>query len=145
MINAMYSLPMSDTRKQVRELREANLSITMSEIAKRVGVSRQRVYQILHKDGFPTKRRVLKNQYECLVCGAASEHKFCSKECKINWKQIPVVCTRCGKLFLRNRNQLLNNYRRHNDALFCSKHCSGKWLSENYVLKDNHHLDGVTI
>lgn len=139
MVNAAYTLPLSDTRKQVTDLRAANLSISMAEIAKKVGISRQRVYQILRKDGFPTRRRVLKNQYECLVCGAVTEHKFCSKECKIKWKQIPVVCTRCGKLFLRNRSQLLNNYRRHDSTLFCSKHCSGKWLAENYILKDNHN------
>lgn len=134
MVNVTCSHGKSDIRKQVRELRSAYLCMTMSEIAKKVGVSRQRVYQILQKDGFPTKHQhyVRKNLYECPVCGTTSEHKFCSDACKNKWQQIPVICSRCGKLFSRNRRVLLRNYRRHSRALFCSRYCIGMWLAENY-------------
>lgn len=132
MVNTTHSSLVSDTRKQVKDLRSSSLCMTMSEIAKRVGISRQRVYQILRKDGFPTKHRVHKNQYECLVCGTPSEYKLCSKKCKKKWQQIPVTCTRCGKLFFRNKHEFLHNYKNHGFALFCSRHCVGKWLAENY-------------
>jgi Zn finger protein HypA/HybF involved in hydrogenase expression len=121
------------------ELRSANLSMTMSEIANNVGVSRQRVFQILQEEGLPTKHHVIieksQYQYQCLACGTISPRKFCSDECKKKWQQVPVVCTRCGKLFFRNITQLLHNYHRHDKGLFCSKHCAAKWLAEIYGFK----------
>jgi len=93
----------TNTRKRVRELRSANLSLTMSEIANSVGISRQRVFQILREEELPTQYHVIFEKfqypYQCLVCGTVSPHKFCSDECKKKWQQVPVICTKCGKLF----------------------------------------------
>ena len=125
----------SDTRQKVRGLRSANLSMKMTEIAKIVGVSRQRVYQILQEENLPTKSHVKKFLYECPVCGKVSSHKFCSDKCKKNWLQIPVICSECGTLFIRSRKQFMNSYRYHSDVLFCSKKCTGKWLNEHYLGK----------
>lgn len=58
-LNPLHRL---NTREQVRELRSANLCMTMSEIAKRVGVSRQRVFDILQEEGLPTKHYVSKKK-----------------------------------------------------------------------------------
>jgi AraC-like DNA-binding protein len=130
----------SVVRKQVIELRSANLSMTMSEIARRVGMSRQRVFQILREAGLPTKHCVNIKKYQCLECGAVSPHKFCSDECKKKWQQIPIICNGCGKLFFRNVTQFLHNYRKHSHALFCSKSCAHKWLVETYGFKSNCNL-----
>ena len=130
----------SVVRKQVIELRSANLSMTMSEIARRVGMSRQRVFQILQEEGLPTKHCVNIKKYQCLECGAVSPHKFCSDECKKKWQQIPIICNGCGKLFFRNVTQFLHNYRKHNHALFCSNNCAHKWLVEMYGFKSNGNL-----
>ncbi len=107
----------------------------MSEIASKVNISRQRVYQILREEGLPTKRYLKMTQYACAVCGTISTHKFCSDECKKKWHQIPVICTRCGKLFIRNRHQFLTNYPHFNNNLFCSRDCSSKWWAEHYGFK----------
>ena len=137
------SVPLSlmglNTRKQVMELRSANLTMTLSEIANTVGLSRQRVFQILREEGLPTKHfiRIKKYQYQCLLCGTISPHKFCSNECQKKWQQVPVTCTRCGQLFYRNITQLLHNYRHHDKGLFCSKHCGAKWLAEIYGFKSS--------
>ena len=136
----LRSLRGSDARKQIIELRSANLSMTMSEIAKRVGMSRQRVFQILREEGLPTKHCVNIKNYQCLECGAVSPHKFCSDECKKKWQQIPIICDGCGKLFFRNVTQFLHNYRKHNHALFCSNSCAHKWLVEMYGFKSNGKL-----
>ena len=53
----------SETRKRVGELRSANLSMKMSQIAKNVGISRQRVYQILKTEGLPNKPIVKKYEH----------------------------------------------------------------------------------
>ena len=76
----------ADKRKQVKELRSNDLYIKMSKIAGIVGISRQRVYQILKEEGLPTiskrdgttipllinKRRL---NYICPVCGKLSSRK----------------------------------------------------------------------
>ena len=68
-----------ETRKRVRELRESNLFMSMSEIGRLVGISRQRVFQILQEEGLPTKhlsRQVNKHRYHCQVCGKIGSHAF---------------------------------------------------------------------
>jgi hypothetical protein len=125
----------SETRKRVSELRSANLSMKMSQIAKNVGISRQRVYRILKTEGLPTKPIVKKYEhqcYKCCVCGTLSTSEFCSNECKQTWTRIPVVCSGCGKLFFRSRHQFMANYRHHNIALFCSPLCTGRWIQEQW-------------
>jgi transcriptional regulator with XRE-family HTH domain len=122
----------SDTRSRVRDLRSANLLMKMSEIARIVGVSRQRVYQILQKEGLPTKQHIRKCLYKCPVCGVISSRKFCSYQCRKKWLQIPIICSECGNLFIRSRRKFMNSYPHHSDVLFCSKKCTGKWLKEHY-------------
>ena len=132
----------SNTREQVKKLRISNMFISMSVIARLVGVSRQRVFQILQEEGLPTKHlasQKIKYRYSCLACGKISTHKFCSDECQKKWQQIPVVCTFCGKLFFRNVHQFLANYREHSSALFCSRNCQGRWIGEHYGFKSPNH------
>lgn len=131
----------SENRKRVAELRSADKFITMSEIARKVGISRRRVYQILQTEGLPTKHQTIRYQYECPVCGTISSSKFCSNECKKEWQQIPILCSHCGKLFIRDKKQLLHNYPHHDQGLFCSTVCAGKWLAEHHGFK--RHPDHI--
>jgi DNA-binding XRE family transcriptional regulator len=133
----------SDTRSQVKNLRLANLHMKMSEIAETVGVSRQRVFQILQDEGLTTKQHVKKCLYGCPMCGKITSHKYCSSECRKEWLQIPVICSECGNLFIRSRRQFLNCYPNHNNVLFCSKKCVGKWLNKNYVLNNHINRGGI--
>jgi len=125
----------SDTRKLVKELRNANLFMTMSEIAQKANISKQRVFKILKQEGLPTKRKIKKSLYACPVCGTVSAFKFCSTDCKRKWRQIKIVCTRCGKLFTRDTKQFLRNYRHYGGGAFCSVSCSAKWIGEHYGFK----------
>jgi transcription elongation factor Elf1 len=143
--NAASSEP--NIRERITNLRKADLHLTMSEIARIANVSRQRVHQILKEEGLPTshqiriKNQIKKNLYECPVCGTLTSLRFCSEECKKKWREVPVVCTRCGKLFIRDRHQFLTNYPQHNDGLFCSKVCTGKWYGAKYGFK--RHPDSI--
>jgi len=125
----------SETRRKVIALRSLDLSMRMSQIGKQIGISRQRVYQILRDEGLPTKHLVTKHQtkcYACQVCGTISKSKFCCDECKNKWTLIPIICSGCGKLFFRSSRVLIANYRRRQGFLFCSKQCTGKWLRDQY-------------
>ena len=132
MTKTNISSPKSDVRKRVRELRVSDLFMTMSEIGQKVNISRQRVFQILKEEGLPTRRKIRKFLYECPVCDTISATKFCSLACKKQWQRIPIVCTRCGKLFYSNRHQFFISYPHHNKGLFCSKVCTGKGFAEHY-------------
>ena len=77
----------------------------MSEIGQRLNISRHRVLQILKDEGLPTMHRIRRYLCECPVCGATSVFKFGSKECKKQWQMIPIICTKRGKLFYRNRHK----------------------------------------
>ena len=147
-INQFNTSRSIDTRERVCQLRFNDMFMTMAEIARIVGVSRQRVFQILQEEGLPTKhlvRQSNKYRYSCLVCGKISTHKFCSDKCKEQWQQIPVVCTRCGRLFFRNVHQFLANYRDHSDTVFCSRNCQSRWIGAHYGFKShpNHSGPGV--
>jgi hypothetical protein len=128
------NLPLSKAgvRRRVKELRNSDLFMTMSEIGQRLNISRHRVLQILKDEGLPTMHRIRRYLCECPVCGATSVFKFGSKECKKQWQMIPIICTKRGKLFYRNRHQFFINYPHHNDGSFCSKICAGKWFAEHY-------------
>jgi transcription elongation factor Elf1 len=137
-----------NTREQVKKLRISNLFMSMSVIAVLTGISRQRVFQILQEEGLPTKhlvKPVNKDQYSCLVCGKIGLNIFCSNECQKQYRQIPIVCTRCGKLFFRDVHQLLANYRDHSDTIFCSRNCQSRWIGAHYGFKShpNHSGPGV--
>ena len=128
----------SKTKERVINLRNADLFMTMAEIAKKVNISRQRVFQILKDEGLPTGHQICgkpQQIYKCPVCGIKSPHELCSDECRKKWSEVPVICTRCGKLFNRNRHQFFSNYHHHSDGLFCSKVCAGKWYGELYGFK----------
>jgi hypothetical protein len=120
------------TRERVKELRGSDLFLTRSEIALKADTPRQHVFQIFKQEGLPTRHRIKKILYECPVCGTISAFKFCSSECKKKWQQIPIVCSRCGKLFIRSKHQFFINYRRCNGSLFCCKVCAGKSIAEQY-------------
>jgi len=115
------------TVEAVVYLRNKSPGATLQDIACKIGVSRQRVHQILKKNNLPTRHCSQKISYECQACGNISAHKFCSVECRTKWYQIPVICTNCGKLFIRRPSLLL---RHHSEHLFCSRECKGKWNTE---------------
>ena len=120
------------TAQAVVSMRNKSACATLQDIADNLGISRQRVHQILKKEDLRTKHYTQKTRFECQVCGKTSSHKFCSVECKKKWHEIPVTCTTCGKLFTRSRRQLLAHYK---EFLFCSRECFGKWAAEHYGFK----------
>ena len=133
-------LPKSVIKQRVIGLRSSDIYMTMSDIAREVGISRQRTYQILKKARLPTRHYSNKTQYQCLVCGTVSARKLCSIKCRKEWQQIPIVCTGCGKLFTRNKSALLASYHHNQVNIFCSKYCQGKWAGEHYGFKAHVNL-----
>lgn len=139
-------------RPQVLSLRAENPLISAKEMADIIGVSRERIRQILLKHNLPTKvgRRIQKLPIEtitltCLGCSrniirALSSHRaslkrkstyrpFCSKECMFEYrrrnayKDIILKCACCGRDFIRTHK--LDRISRYYNCkrFFCSREC----------------------
>ena len=119
-------------RKWVVNIRRGNPCAKLYQIAQRVGVTKERVRQILYDEGLPTSAVILR--IACMVCGKRTRNKkFCSHECQLEYHLIPLTCEVCGRVFKRKKAWIMASYRYTPNAdgsphIFCDKHCHGKWL-----------------
>ena len=124
---------MNANTAKVIALKIYNPEIKAIEIAKLVGVSRERVRQILIKYDMPTK--VSKMHRPCVRCGEDVKHYvnlFCSSECRYLNFNIELECEVCKERFYRLRTRHELNLNRGYEHVYCSKQCQGHWLGKNY-------------
>ncbi|MCD6421954.1 DUF2116 family Zn-ribbon domain-containing protein [bacterium] len=121
-------------RKRLEEvvlLRVTHPELSCAEIGRRVGLTRERVRQILSKFKLPTRAKREPQGY-CAFCGKPlyKKRKFCSARCRSDYSKFCVVvckCANCGKLFKRKLSGM-KYHRKHGGNLFCSKKCTGAYL-----------------
>ena len=123
------------------EIRQSNPCATLQTIGDKLGVSRERVRQILNKAHKPTKHYIV--TYHCNGCGKEilknNVGGYCMS-CKILRNKIPVACTQCEKIFYLSPSRLLVS-REH---YFCSNKCKGKWMGIHYG-RGHHKLALTTV
>ena len=109
--------------ERVRLMREDDPLCSGASIAKEIGLSRERVRQILSKLEMPT--RFYPETKECPQCHTPFEvrrnRKFCSRPCsnkaKIRTELVETKCGSCGEKISRRP------YRIRSDNTYCSKEC----------------------
>jgi hypothetical protein len=139
--------PGSNTIKAVKLWNEKGLAQT--GISRELGVSRQRVAQILHKHSHelnvPLKDRrqpMPRKSRPCPVCGneivlCVSSRKYCSKACRhaaliakaAPWSRLArvnLVCETCGKKFTRPKHQQSISEVCGSEHIYCSQKCYWK-------------------
>ena len=129
-------------RKQVVSLKRSYPCYTLQAIGDKVGVSRERVRQILKSAGEHTK--AWRPKRLCANCGKKLIHRyhpandrkerFCSKECYSQYHHITLECELCHKFFRRVISEILHYddaSHRYNHT-FCSRQCFGRWLGLHY-------------
>ena len=115
----------SSRTEQIVTLREDNPCSTGASIARAVGVSRERVRQVLSKRGLENSRVTPKKM--CLNCGKILPYRrtrYCTWGCHKEHHRIPIECPVCGKIFHLVPSQVL--YRLHRSKtgnLYCSRYC----------------------
>ena len=128
------------TREKVLSL--VNECQTMSQIGKLVGVSQQRVEQIIYKAGITKFQRKRKKAYQnCPVCKELfypryKEQIYCSMKCSRKAHAAVMVrrkCKICRKVFYVAASDIRPD--KGTTAEFCSRKCRGKWLGINYGLR----------
>jgi hypothetical protein len=117
-------------------LREGDETLSLGQIAKQIGVSRQRVYQILKEDGLPTAGIFTSKFPPCPGCGKPRpwrhRHELCNN-CRTKRASVQFSCDTCLVIFSRqsyrspfNPNRVTQNH------TFCSKRCQGKYLAAHH-------------
>lgn len=130
----------SEAKQLVCDLRRDNPCLTLESIANKVGVSRERVRQILRSESLPTKaiKRLWRKKAICPNCGILFMHKnsnndYCSLSCKKEHHRITLSCDGCRRLFIRPQAEILYRARVSPDKKwFCSRACRSRYLGTTY-------------
>ena len=115
------------SREEVLQLRNNNPVMSMSEISRILGISRQRVFQILKTSGLPT--RIQKIVFHCVKCDKVVDKEKTFRyngqrctACRIQENIVYLTCYFCDNFMVRRRYTVRN--KRH----FCDRICFGTWL-----------------
>jgi biotin operon repressor/endogenous inhibitor of DNA gyrase (YacG/DUF329 family) len=126
-----HPLPKSENRLSVLKIREDNPCATLQTVAVQIGVTRERVRQILKTENKPTFH--WRQKYICLNCGREMTRRriFCSRECRSAYQKILVSCDNCGQLYKKSARRLITSIKRGHEYTFCSKKCTGLYLGSH--------------
>lgn len=138
-------------KERIIALRKSNPCVTMTAIAKQVGVTYQYVQQTLLAEGLPTKHFV--RGWTCQKCGVTffkvhyTSRKYRNVYCDACWQEVskvgvkvPISCTQCGKITYRRQSEVWQRQKSNGklrEQFFCSRQCFGAWMKENTILKGN--------
>lgn len=130
---------MASKREWVAEIRRQNPCAKLEEIGRHVGLSRERVRQLLKEAGLQAKSLGHREQLtlRCAICGsenmvfpskATSKNYACSDACRLDIYHPWVACDNCGRLERRTLCSLMRAGRLGHQKLYCSNAC--KWSSK---------------
>lgn len=133
----------------VCDCRAAHPDWTLAQIAADCGTTRQRVHQILAREGLPTRaRRAAPSRPSllCSTCGTVLHVQVAHRDtggllcrsCRNERGRVSVQCTECGRVFSRQRarhNRSLARARASgSDSLgeFCDNVCWGRFMGKHF-------------
>lgn len=104
----------------------------LAETGNRIGVTRERVRQLVRKHRIPTLHmRERPSKYRCLFCGKHCKHPghFCSR-CWRWSRRVILTCDHCGAYFARRRCEVAGrrNQARYKGHHYCSFPCALKHI-----------------
>lgn len=117
----------STTQDVILYIRNVHPTISTINLSVLLGVSRQRINQILKKNNLPTNTRTLNL---CAYCSTPCRKplKYCSSTCRSEAKRLDFTCEECGIVFQRTVTYANARAKRGYKHTWCSKHCQGKTL-----------------
>ena len=141
------------SNNRVIELRQENPDMTLKAIGEKVGITGERVRQLLKREGLPTvstnghttSYRVPRGK--CKTCGdqigldKELDAKYCSRECiQTKGRAISfITCYRCGKVKSTSKNEVKWQSIKYKHT-YCSRSCSSKAFWENISPEDRTNL-----
>ena len=123
-------------KEALEEARREGRKVRVSALAKELGVSRQRIYQVIWREGLidVVDWRKRREPRTCVRCGVIlrSRRKYCpiclSLKRRESW--VELRCDQCGRRFLRRRCVVERGKARGQVFHFCSKECRGKFAGQ---------------
>ena len=132
-------------RELIIQLRKAHPDMHLQSMEEKVGLTKERVRQILVSENLSTRsvkeveRREFKPLPRCITCNLPTkkyDRKHCSIECtiKARWPNSSTTfsCYRCGKKKTISTSQYKKRVQNYNH-IHCSKSCSAKTYWETKV------------
>ena len=121
------------SRPQVIQLKKENPQYTLQQIGDQIGITRERVRQILNTESLPTHH--LTPPKRCRQCkkpiNKAGNRIFCSLACKSLSRRIKLVCETCHIEFYRLKG--INNFRTEKTGLKHQYCCLGCFLAVHRI------------
>ncbi len=111
-------------------IRESNPCATLQQVGDEVGITKERVRQILVSSSLPTRHYTVPKLFSCLNCGKPTYNKkYCRKQCWYEYTHPLLTCDTCGTLFRRGQSQIISRANRpvYKGGIFCSRKCIGKY------------------
>lgn len=110
---------------------------TLQTIGAEVGVTRERVRQILNRLGLSTTFEGYHVGHPCPGCGvhvSTREPLYCSKQCRYASLRLLLTCDQCGKQFMRRAKvasrHLIESHSNYKGLhSFCSNLCKNLFIS----------------
>jgi len=133
---------MSITSKDlILHIRNVHPTISTKNLSVILGLSRQRVDQILKKNNLPTNTRNDKSA-SCEYCHnpCVKPRKYCSRECLSNSRKLDFTCEECGIIFKRGVTYANMRVVRNYKHTWCSKQCQGKSLGRKHGWKKGNYM-----
>lgn len=120
------------TRDRVIALRTHDQTLRATHIAKMVGVSRERVRQILSGEGLSTKVPFTSFAF-CEDCNKrlSTKSRFC-KVCFMKSRRMELVCMSCGTAYQIRKKEVETRRARGYKLNFCSRRCLGAHAGHTY-------------
>ena len=121
----MMMIAVQTTKEKVLALRAGNPLIPAADIARHIGVSRERVRQLLVILGLPTRVLFVPTFHLCGVCGAPSRNpSFCSRKCQSWSTWVIFKCAVCGRGRRRRGSEVRARISKSRSGnLYCSRKC----------------------
>ena len=127
-----------DKMEKLAKIRWTNPCATLQEMGDRLGVSRERIRQMLNRLELPTRHYSEKKMVGCLQCGSPIREgkEFCNLKCHTAYNAIFVTCNQCGKLTRKTTARVISTEQRvkkgYKGNYYCDRKCFGRWFGENH-------------
>jgi len=121
--------------EKLAKIRWTNPCATLQEMGDRLGVSRERIRQMLNKLELPTRHYSEKKMVGCLECGSLIKEgkEFCNVKCRKSYNSVLVTCSQCGKLIKRKPSMVLSSKSRirkgYKGNYYCDRKCLGLYFT----------------
>ena len=127
---------LSEKSQKIVKYRKENPCLTLTVIADKFGLTRERIRQIVSRAGIKT-RHLSNSSKICPTCNGVKSRQ--SKQCMSCFKRehnLDLQCFICEGWFKRNQSKVIKRANTTGQVhFFCSKHCFGTWLGKNNIGK----------